>query len=270
MKFARGSECYRADCPPVVAYGRTYSDDELSAALDGPVATTIRDDTGNDTIKNLLLGISETGFQHDSVRRILSHKKTPDDWRVGEAFAECHLRNHLGCSFPWPAGRDQKNPDSSPTGADLVGFQKTKQNTGAHRFAFGEVKTSTEKRWPPQVMYGRHGMTRQLESLRDDVAVKDHLVKYLAHRAHEENWESQYKEAAVRYLTDSTDVALFGVLVRDVEPKDDDLCTRAQTLASGCPDHTSIELAAVYFPIGSITGIGKRINLTEEGRHARN
>ena len=220
--------------------------------------------------EDLLLGISETGFQQDSVRRVLSHTREPEDWRVGEALAECHLRDHLCCSFPWPAGRDQKNPDSSPTGADLVGFQKTEQNAGPHRFAFGEVKTSTEERWPPQVMYGRHGMTRQLESLRDDVIVRDHVVKYLAHRAHGANWESQYKEAAVRYLTDSTDVVLFGVLVRDVEPKDADLRTRAQALASGCPDHTALELAAVYFPTGSITGIGKRITLTEEGRHAQN
>jgi len=151
-----------------------------------------------------------------------------------------------------------------------VGFQETDQSVGSHRFAFGEVKTSTEKRWPPQVMCGRHGMTRQLESLRDDVVVKDHLVKYPAHRAHGANWESQYKEAAVRYITDSTDVALFGVLVRDVEPKNADLHTRAQALASGCPDHTTIELVATYFPAGSLTGIGKRISLTKEGRHARN
>ena len=133
MKFAQGSECYRADCPPVVAYGRTYSDDDLSTALDGPVATIILDDAGNDAAEDLLLGISETGFQQDSVRRILSHEREPEDWRVGEAVAECYLRDHRSCSFPWPAGRDQKNPDSSPAGADLVGFQETDRSVGSHR-----------------------------------------------------------------------------------------------------------------------------------------
>jgi hypothetical protein len=270
MRLTGGVECYKADCKPIVARGRNYTDGELSAALEGPVSEIIRDDTGRDTAEDILAGIADTDFEHASLTRIISHSRTPEDWRVGEAFAECHLRDDRSCTFPWPAGRDQKNPNSSLPGADLVGFKKTDSEDAVHRFAFGEVKTSHEERHPPQVMCGRHGLVHQLESLRDDVAVKDHLVKYLTMRAVGAAWEPKYKEAAVRYLSDPEDVTLFGVLVRDIAPNRDDLRTRAKALATNCPKLTKIELTAIYFPENSIEGIGQRVRLTKEGRHARN
>jgi len=249
----------------VVARGRRFSDGELTAAIDGPVSELVRDDAGKQEVEELLMGFSATGFEQESVGRILSHDRIPEDWRVGEALAECILRDHCACFFPWPSGRDQRNPDSSPTGADLVGFQETDRKDSPHRFAFGEVKTSSEQNWPPQVMYSRHGMIRQLESLRDDLAVRDHLVKYLCHRANGSNWVGQYMEAAVRYLAEPADVALYGFLVRDVEPKDADLRSRAKTLATHCPGQMGIELTAVYFPAASIDGLGHRVNLEREG-----
>lgn len=258
MPIPRGTECYNADCSPVTARGLAYSEVELVTALSGPVSTILRDDAGNEVISELLTGVAETDFQKESVGRILSNERIPEDWRVGEAIAESYLNVHRACIFPWPAGRDKKNPESSPPGADLVGFQHTGHATRPHRFAFGEVKTSGERRWPPQVMYGRHGMARQLKSLRDNRDMKDHLVKYLGHRTPGARWQNQYKEAAHRYLADSTDVSLFGVLVRDVEPKASDLRNRAETLAGGCPEQTSIELTAIYLPENSISGIGNR------------
>jgi len=247
-----------------------YTADELATALEGPAGEIIRDDAGNVTVEEILVGVADTGFAQEGVRRIVSSNRAPEDWRVGEALAECRLRDGHECSFPWPAGRDQKNPDSSPPGADLVGFQKTTRKDHPHRFAFGEVKTSNEEKWPPQVMYGRHGLIQQLESLRDQVDVKNHLVKYLTHRASNASWLPQHKEAARRYLADPTDVSLFGVLVRDVTPKDDDLRTRAKAMAKGCPKLTSVHLTAMYLPPKSIDGIGKRVRLTKEERRARN
>lgn len=288
MPIPRGTECYNADCSPVIARGLVYSEDELETALSGPVSVILRDDAGNEVVSELLTGVAETDFQKESVGRILSNERIPEDWRVGEAIAESYLNLHRACIFPWPAGRDKKNPESSPPGADLVGFQHTGQATRPHRFAFGEVKTSSERRWPPQGMYGRHGMVQQLESLRDNKEVKDHLVKYLGHRIlgagwrnhynKEEAsyilvvlgelylvWQNQYEEAAYRYLADPTDISLFGVLVRDVEPKASDLRNRAKTLARGCPEQTSIELTAIYLPENSISGIGNRTILNKEG-----
>jgi hypothetical protein len=270
MRLAGGKECYRADCDSVTARGCTYTAEELATALDGPVGEIIRDDAGNATVEGILVGVADTGFGPDSVRRIVSSDRAPEDWRVGEALAECRLRDSHDCSFPWPSGRDQKNPDSSLPGADLVGFQKTTRKDYPHRFAFGEVKTSNEEKWPPQVMYGRHGLIQQLESLRDQVGVKDHLVKYLTHRASNATWKPKHKEAARRYLANPSDVALFGVLVRDVAPKEDDLRTRAMAMAKGCPRLTSVQLTAMYLPPKSIYRIGKRVGLGKEDCSARN
>lgn len=288
MPIPRGTECFNADCSPVIARGLVYSEDELETALGGPVLAILRDDAGNEVLSGLLTGVAETEFQKESVGRILSYKRIPEDWRVGEAIAESYLNVHRACIFPWPAGRDKKNPESSQPGADLVGFQHTDDTARPHRFAFGEVKTSSERRWPPQVMYGRHGMVRQIESLRDNKEVKDHLVRYLGHRIlgtgwrYQYNkegasyvlvvlgdlhlvWQNQFLEAASRYLADPTDVSLFGVLVRDVEPRASDLRNRAETLASDCPEQTSIELTAIYLPENSIPGIGNRTILNKEG-----
>lgn len=261
MTIPTGVECYSVGCGPVVACGLTYNEAELTLALDGAVASIIRDDTGDRFLYELLNGIATTDFQRENVDRILTTKRVPEDWRVGEAIAEGYLVEYRACSFPWPAGRDQRNPDSSPAGADLVGFQFTDEEPNQHRFAFGEVKTSSEERWPPQVVNGRHGLVKQLESLRDSLKVKDHLMLYLGHRAPGSDWQHKYEEATSRYLHNPQDVSLFGVLVRDVEPKDGDLRDRAATLADGCPDTTSIELTAIYLPGKSISGIGRRIRL---------
>ena len=111
-------------------------------------------------------------------------------------------------------------------------------------------------------------MIQQLENLRDNIPVKDHLVMYLGHRAPDTQWNTQYQQSATRYLTDPSDISLFGLLVRDVEPNKTDLRGRAKALATNCPDNTTIELIAAYLPAGSIPGIGKRVKLEKEGRHA--
>jgi hypothetical protein len=270
MTIALGTECYNVDSGTVVARGHSYLPEELQAALDGPVSATIRDDAGHAAVADLLHGLAETGFEHENVERILTHHDPPEGWRVGEAIAECYLTDHRICTFPWPAGRDQRNPDSSPTGADLVGFHHTGSHGSPCRFAFGEVKTSSENRFPPSTMYGRNGMVQQLETLRDDELSKYHLVTYLAHRAPGKTWQPQFEHSAKAYLIDSTDVSLFGVLVRDVSPNSLDLHTRAETLAEGCPSHTSIELFAIYLPNGSIPALGKRVILSKEGSHVSN
>ena len=156
-----------------------------------------------------------------------------------------------------------RNPNASPAGADLVGFHK---QGATRRFAFGEVKTSEEEKWPPQVVIGRHGLAKQLEVLRDSDQTKHHLViKYLGHRAKNSSWEIGYKESVVRYFKDSSDVSLFGFLIRDVAPNSADLLSRAKALAKGCPKETSIELSAVYLPPKSICSLAKKTRIKKGG-----
>jgi hypothetical protein len=154
-----------------------------------------------------------------------------------------------------------RNPNASPAGADLVGFQK---HGRSQRFAFGEVKTSEEEKWPPQVVTSRHGLAKQLEELRDSEHTKHHLVLiYLGHRAPKSSWETSYREAVTRYLQDVSDISLFGFLIRDVTPKADDLHSRAKTMAKGCPTGTSIDLHAIYLPSKSIRSLGKNVALVK-------
>jgi hypothetical protein len=267
---AVGTECYRANCRPVVARGLAYGDEELTAALDGRVSALMRDDEGKQDVEGLLLTVVDTEFKTRALKEMLAETGVPEDWRVGEALAEAYLTDHRRCAFPWPTGRDQKDRSASMPGTDLVGFQATDNAELPVRFAFGEVKTSSDANHPPSVMFGRHGLKQQLEDLRDSRPKRSALVLYLGHRALNAPWRAQYRAATARYLTDPADVSLFGVMVRDVAPDERDLRARARGLADGCSAATSIELIAIYLPLGSLQGIGHRVRLARGGRSDRN
>jgi hypothetical protein len=144
---------------------------------------------------------------------------------------------------------------SSPAGTDLVGFGK---HESEFVFAFGEVKTSTEHKWPPSLIYGRHGLKQQLEDLRDSTEHKDALVRYLGLHSVNASWIDQFKQAFRRYASSKTNVAIFGLLIRDVAPKSDDLSTRARSLSKGCPPDSRIELIAIYLPAGAVPTLPQR------------
>lgn len=259
-----GTEAYVADHLRVQARGATLRDDELDEALSGPVSAILWDDAGQSELEMVLAGLAETEFEDERLREILENTPAMEDWRVGEAMAEAYLIENRSCEFPWPTGRDLKNPSASPAGTDLVGFQHLEQRDGDDpeedvRFAFGEVKTSVEEAWPPAVTHGRHGLVTQIENLRDKPEVRGALVRYLAlHAALGAAWGPMFRKATKRYLRRPGDIALFGVLIRDVEPKHLDLRSRARRLAEGCPADTAIELRALYLPAGSIPGLPER------------
>jgi hypothetical protein len=87
----------------------------------------------------------------------------------------------------------------------------------------------------------------------------------LAIRASNADWKEAWEAAATRFLSDDTDVAVFGVLVRDVNPHQDDLRARASRLAAGCPATMGIELLAIYMPAGSIAAFATICLAGEEG-----
>lgn len=256
MKIAAGKKSYSAGTPPVKADGVSFSQEELDFALEHRLPPLLRDDAGKTKIEEYLGGLAKTAFATDQLKAALNATHPVKDWQVGESIAEAYLVDHRDCEFPWPTGRDLRNPNASPAGADLVGFQK---HGVTRRFAFGEVKTSEEENRPPQVVTGRHGLAKQLELLRDSEQTKHHLVIiYLGHRAANSSCESSYKDSVVRYFKDSSDVSLFGFLIRDVAPNSADLQSRAKALAKGCPKETSIELSAVYLPPKSIRSLAAK------------
>src|SRR5438105_42178 len=86
-----------------------------------------------------------------------------------------------------------------------------------NRFAFGEVKTSSEAAYPPGACYGATGLKQQLEDLRDNSVIRDDLVRYLGHRAATgPTWKNQFLDAAGSYFANKSDVRVFGVMIRDV------------------------------------------------------
>lgn len=262
MAISVGRTEFNIGCHPVTGNGFSLSADELNVALTGPVLGVVFDDSGNADLQSLMAGLGETDFEQTAIRRILETSRAPEDWRVGEALAECYLCDNRGCFFPWPDGRDERKAGSSLPGADLVGFQFDGQ---VERFAFGEVKTSSECSYPPSAMYGRTGLKQQLEDLRDNQTIRDDLTKYLGHRAVNAPWQATFKNAMRRYLQDSCDVRIFGLLIRDVDPQQEDLRVRVAKLGASCPTNMVVELMAVYLPQGSVASFSTHVMTARAG-----
>lgn len=258
-----GSVSYSLGTPPVIGRGLSWSEKETEAAVKGPVAKVVYDDAGFKALTSLLSGLPDTGFTSSNLRVTLSQPAPVESWRVGEALAESYLTHHRACHFPWPDGRDIRKSGSSLPGADLVGFQ---QHGNDHRFTFGEVKTSSDKEYPPSACYGITGLKQQLEDLRDNLGIRDDLVRYLGHRAASgAAWKNQFITAAGRYFADKNDVRVFGLLVRDVPPNEDDVRVRVSALAKGCPPQMTIEVLAIYLPEKSIAKLSSLAAQSRKG-----
>jgi hypothetical protein len=255
VTVALGETAYTVGNPPSSGVGLSWTDNELEVAIEGPVATLIFDENRKADINSLLAGLAETEFEQEGVARILGSPADIESWRVGEAIAETYLSVHRNCTFPWPDGWDERKSGSSLPGADLVGFQV---DSAGVCFAFGEVKTSGEATYPPQAMYGRTGLKQQLEDLRDRANIRDDLVRYLGHRASQATWRLRYQAAVKRYLQSAADIRVFGFLIRDVDPHENDLRARAVKLGENCPQGTEIELFSLYLPHGSIETLVSR------------
>ncbi len=262
MTIASGTLEYQLGTAPVTGCGFSYSTTDLDAALSGSVAEVVFDDSGKADIEGLLAGLAETDFEKGEMERILSETKPPEDWWVGEALAESYLVHQKNCFFPWPDGRDERKTGSSLPGADLVGFQS---NGTDDFFAFGKVKTSTENKYPPGAMHGRTGLKQQLEDLKDDVKIKDDLVLYLGYRAITVPWKSRYQNAAKNYIKSKTNVRVFGFLVRDVAPNQNDLRVRVSKLSNDQHTDMVIELLALYLPQNSIGTLSSKVVSSRNG-----
>jgi hypothetical protein len=195
------------------------------------VANKCYDSEGIALFDKFAKSVSSTGFSPVSFMqmRIL-------DWQVGEGFAEAYLSSHFSCRFPWSSNRDLKNPKSSLSGADMVGYCNGE-------FAFGEVKTSSESKYPPQVTSKKDGLNSQLNTLCSDPQLRLTLVHYLFHR---EMDKTEYIDAFKCYMNDMSSFYIFGVLVRDVLPKIRDWEYLKKYLKPHKPEKVS--LVALYLP----------------------
>lgn len=251
---------YNVDSAPVIARGMVYNEEQLNEAISGPVRDLLLDTSGTAEIGEMMISLASTEFDQQQIAKLLQLEPEPKVWQVGEALAEVYVSDTDTCIFPWPTSRDLKNPRASPTGADLTGFQKTEDETNPFRFAFGEVKTSSDKNYPPNVMYGQAGLKNQIEEIKNSFHTKKHLILYLGHRAKNASWQHMFESATKRYLSSRcTDIAIFGVLIRDVLPDKSDLSKRAISLATDCPSATSIALYALYIPLNTISLLQSKV-----------
>ncbi len=227
---------------------RALDSEELIEFLQGPVASRLNDEEGEQAFTEHLYSLSLTGMGQKTLEEILETKGSEmRNWAVGEALAEAVLERDYNVIFPWNMVRDKRNPNASLPGADIVGFQK---QGNSFRLALGEVKSSSESKSPPQVMYNsKSGMVHQLEKLTEHNEIIDQLMKWLLHRVKKTEYELAFNIACVRYFDSGLrDLVLFGVLVRDQKPRESDLKIQGSQLASSLEEPTHCHLIALYLP----------------------
>jgi hypothetical protein len=196
-----------------------------------------------------LTGLGSTGMSAEFVERLLKAVPEPNDWEIGEAFAECALQHDSGLEvfLPWNTVRDRRTPRASLPGADLVSFCRD-----GHKvlLLFGEVKTSSDVSSPPNVMYGGSGMTWQLQASATRLDIQHALLRWLQSRCRDAPYREFFEKAVRRYLSsEGKDLLLMGILIRDTNPDERDLKSRGETLEKMLGLPTRINLLAWYLPL---------------------
>ena len=212
------------------------------------VAARLNDEKGSREFESHLRGLSLTGFGKDSLEAILDSKNPEErDWAVGEALAEAWLSRKHEVIWPWNMERDKRNANASLPGADLIGFVVCGTDT---RLVLGEVKTSTEKKYPPQVMSGRSGhLGHQIDNLANNLGTVNQLLKWLSPRCKHNEFEELYSASLTLYFNSGNKaVSLFGVLIRDTKANELDLKDRGKALGCSLNAPTSCHLLALHLP----------------------
>lgn len=232
--------------------------DVFDTFMTDKVASRLHDDEGASEFESHLRGLATTGFARDSLNEILAADVPEErDWAVGEAIAEAYLCQEHNITWPWNMERDKRTPKASLPGADLVGFEV---NGADVRLAFGEAKTSNDSDTPPNVMYGRSGMTHQIDNLANNLSLINKLLKWLLPRCKGTAHEGLFNKAIMVFLDSGNKaVSFFGVLIRDTQPNVLDLRGRGQSLAGTLQAPTTCKLIAIYLPC-DITALPARVS----------
>lgn len=192
-------------------------------------------------------GLATTGMETRFVERLLEAVPTPSGWEIGEALAECTLRDTGRVHWPWNTVRDRRTPRASLPGADLVGFYSDDLSTW---LLVGQVKTSSQQRTPPSVMTGSKGMKSQIRTCASNLEGKQAILKWLHARCKSPELRRLYTAAVQRFLASGgADILLVGVLIRDTLPNESDLRATGRALSQKLSKPTRVRLLAWYLPI---------------------
>jgi hypothetical protein len=230
--------------------GRAVSDEDgFRTFLRGPVRDRVRDSEAEDPFASELRALTTTGMMTEFLEKFLSAVPEARDWEIGEALAECVLTEETAreICWPWNTVRDRRTPRASLPGADLVGFCRIDAGV---LLLFGEVKTSSDSRTPPNVMYGGSGMTWQLEENATRLEIQYALLRWLRARCGSPDHLDLYRAAVARYFASrGKEILLAGILLRDTPPDERDVRSRARALAERLAAPTRIEILSWYLPI---------------------
>ncbi len=228
-------------------YGRRIDDaTEFDSYLKDTVAPRVTDVESD--FETALRSLATTGMQTAHVEKLLKAVPKPKGWEIGEALAECLLAtdSERRVHWPWNTVRDRRTPRASLPGADLVGFC-THGNVVV--LLFGEVKTSSDKKAPPNVMYGGSGMNWQLQETASRLDIHRTLLEWLFFRCTDAQAKALYEQAVRRYLSSNgKELLIVGMLIRDTPPDESDLRGRGKDLAGKLTTMKGVELYAWYLP----------------------
>jgi hypothetical protein len=183
------------------------------------VAKRLKQSDASAFLSEFLQRMPDTGFSPVHLKLEASGSKAPRVSEIGEAFAESVLEDFFECHFPWPTGCDRRETTGNPTGPDMPGFHLPQASKA--RFAFGEVKSSSQADSPPIVVLGvdQKGtesdcLVAQLRRLLTETERRQTLIAWLGFRATiKSNWKQQYDSTFNHYCV-TGDCLVLGCLIR--------------------------------------------------------
>ncbi len=238
------------DSHPCVSWrGYSFSDGiEFDHFLQTEVCERFDDQTEKLDFRDHLNGLDLTEMGKENLQSVLN-AEVPEqrEWAAGEALAEAFLVQKKEVILPWNMARDKRNSFASLPGPDIIGFVPA--NNGGHCFAFGEVKTSSDKKTPPGIM---SSLTSQIDRLAFNVTTINQILQWLysrVKREHYHEYQEVFDSCCKSYFSSNRKlVALFGILIRDTKPDEHDLVSGGKKLRAKLSPPTQCDLIALYLP----------------------
>jgi hypothetical protein len=185
------------------------------------------------------------GFDTSELYATISASDEPlTEKDLGETMAELALQDKLGAVWFTNRRRDMRSVRASLPGADIIGFIPSEE--GGFRLLVAEVKTSSDPKVPPAVMYGDTGLQYQLVRLATDPRILKRLLLYTFSRVRDAN-NSRFREA-LEHLDKGfmAGTQLVGVLVRDTTVAERDVAHHAKLISDELPEVKNLSLMALY------------------------
>lgn len=208
------------------------------------VKAKIQEADATELLRECLVEMADTGFNTVALQLQIQNPPRAKDWEIGEAFAEAMLEDRFEASFPWQTSWDKRTPKASLPGPDIPGFH----GRSDPRFLFGEIKSSSERQWPPQVVNrGDDCLSAQMSRLLQSQPHRQKLIEWLLVRVKDSpKWMPVFQSALNQYAQGKASTC--GILVRGgLDPNKLDLSALHEFLAtsSGTFD---VLLYAFYLP----------------------